>query len=191
MVPPIKGRSSSPTTNDKQKTGALAPVFLYLSMPAQAPPCIAQQRTAPVVAPNFPQCFALAAAKTPPFHQILPHTQNLLCIVCTEGFYCMHLFFAPCIACSTKQKGAFLMADTRSPFAELSFSEQQERWRVFRAQALAFQPVAQPEEQPEPAPVTTRMQKFPPPSHKNLDRVRARIGSAVQRTSSFQPTSRL
>lgn len=83
------------------------------------------------------------------------------------------------------------MADTRSPFAELSFSEQQERWRVFRAQALAFQPVAQPEEQPEPAPVTTRMQKFPPPSHKNLDRVRARIGSAVQRTSSFQPTSRL
>ena len=81
------------------------------------------------------------------------------------------------------------MADpTASPFAALSFSEQQEQWRIFRAQHLDFQEVT-----PEPAP----QQPAPPrrmpayaqnnaPQHHNLDRVRAQLAAASRRAGAFQ-----
>ena len=81
------------------------------------------------------------------------------------------------------------MADpTASPFAALSFSEQQEQWRIFRAQHLDFQEVT-----PEPAP----QQPAPPrrmpayaqnnaPQHHNLDRVRAQLAAASRRAGSYQ-----
>ena len=79
-------------------------------------------------------------------------------------------------------------ASSPSPFAALSFSEQQEQWRIFRAQHLDFQEVT-----PEPAP----QQPAPPrrmpayaqnnaPQHHNLDRVRAQLAAASRRAGAFQ-----
>lgn len=73
-----------------------------------------------------------------------------------------------------------------SPFAELSFSEQQEQWRIFRAQHLDFQQVAEKEEAPipRPAPVYTG-----PSGHHNLDRVRAQLAAASRRAGAYQPVT--
>ena len=68
---------------------------------------------------------------------------------------------------------------SKSPFSELSFSQQQEQWRIFRAQQ-------RPAEPPTPAPV---LRPLPPPSHKNLDRVRAQLSAAARHAGVFQPTS--
>ena len=45
---------------------------------------------------------------------------------------------------------------SKSPFSELSFSQQQEQWRIFRAQQLDFQAVESKKEPP-------RAQQRPPP----------------------------
>ena len=37
---------------------------------------------------------------------------------------------------------------SKSPFSELSFSQQQEQWRIFRAQQLDFQAVESKKEPP-------------------------------------------
>ncbi len=79
----------------------------------------------------------------------------------------------------------------RSPFAELSFSQQQEMWRIWRAKPLDYQeikpaePVSAPviEKPSQPAPI----QPFAPPSHKNLDRVHARISAAAANAGAFRP----
>ena len=85
---------------------------------------------------------------------------------------------------------------SKSPFSELSFSQQQEQWRMFRAQQLDFQAVETKAEPPAaairraesipPAPV---LRPLPPPSHKNLDRVRAQLSAAARHAGAFQPTS--
>ena len=66
---------------------------------------------------------------------------------------------------------------SKSPFSELSFSQQQEQWRIFRAQQRPAEPSA---------PV---LRPLPPPSHKNLDRVRAQLSAAARHAGVFQPTS--
>ena len=63
-----------------------------------------------------------------------------------------------------------------SPFAALSYGEQQEQWRIFRAQHPDFQQVAPPQEITQPA-----------PQHHNLDRVRAQLAAASKRAGAFQP----
>ena len=81
---------------------------------------------------------------------------------------------------------------SKSPFSELSFSQQQEQWRIFRAQQLDFQAVESKKEppraqqRPTPAPV---LRPLPPPRHKNLDRVRAQLSAAARHAGVFQPTS--
>lgn len=82
---------------------------------------------------------------------------------------------------------------SKSPFSELSYSQQQEQWRMFRAQQLDFKAVA-PEKTPSAAPSSNTapapaMRPLPPPSHHNLDRVRAQLSAAVRRAGAFQPTS--
>lgn len=85
---------------------------------------------------------------------------------------------------------------SKSPFSELSFSQQQEQWRMFRAQQLDFQAVESKPEPPaassrrvEPAMPSPVLRPLPPPSHKNLDRVRAQLSAAARHAGAFQPTS--
>jgi len=83
-------------------------------------------------------------------------------------------------------------ARNRSPFSDLSFSEQQEMWRIWRAQKLTYQniPPETPTAEPCPqtsAPLPSAPQPYQPPSHKNLDRVHARISAAAARTGAFTP----
>ncbi len=88
----------------------------------------------------------------------------------------------------------FMNDPKKSPFAELSFSEQQEQWRIFRARNLDFQRVPSPEPprpQPAAAPAEKRIPSAPvfrpePPRHANLDRVRSRLNAAARRTGAFQ-----
>ena len=81
------------------------------------------------------------------------------------------------------------MADsTASPFAALSFSEQQEQWRIFRAQHLDFQEVTPEPALQQPAP-PRRMPAYAQnnaPQHHNLDRVRAQLAAASRRAGAFQ-----
>ncbi|MBQ9197477.1 MAG: hypothetical protein IJ157_09610 [Clostridia bacterium] len=77
-----------------------------------------------------------------------------------------------------------------SPFAALSFSEQQEQWRIFRAQHLDFQEVAPKEEASRPQPGPARLPGYlqsAAPQHHNLDRVRAQLAAASRRAGVFQP----
>lgn len=74
-----------------------------------------------------------------------------------------------------------------SPFAALSYGEQQEQWRIFRAQHLDFQQVAPPQEITQPAPQPPRMPSYMQPQHHNLDRVRAQLAAASKRAGAFQP----
>jgi len=82
---------------------------------------------------------------------------------------------------------------SRSPFSELSFSQQQEMWRMWRAQPLAYQEIkpeacteTKTEVKSSPAPPAVP-QRYIPPEHKNLDRVHARITAAAAHTSAFRP----
>ena len=81
----------------------------------------------------------------------------------------------------------------QSPFAALSFSEQQEQWRIFRAQHLDFQQVAEQEDFAAPALHLPRAGHNPPlyeaPRHSNLDRVRAQLTAASRRAGAFQPVT--
>lgn len=81
---------------------------------------------------------------------------------------------------------------SRSPFSELTFSQQQELWRMWRAQKLDYQKIPpespKPEPLPEPAkPIAAAPQPYQPPSHKNLDRVHARIANAAAHAGDFRP----
>ena len=76
----------------------------------------------------------------------------------------------------------------KSPFAELSFTEQQEQWRMFRAQHLAFQPTA-PEPVPPQRPRLPAYMRENGPQHHNLDRVRAQLNQAARRAGTFTPVT--
>lgn len=79
-----------------------------------------------------------------------------------------------------------------SPFAALSYSEQQEQWRLFRAQHLDFQEVSPQQEFTRPQPGPGRMPAYMQsnaPQHHNLDRVRAQLAAASKRAGAFQPVT--
>ena len=83
---------------------------------------------------------------------------------------------------------------SHSPFSELSYSEQQEMWRAWRSKPLEYQDFNVPAPQaetPPPAPPAPPAVLAPqhdlPSGHKNLDRVHARISSAVARAGAFTP----
>jgi len=76
----------------------------------------------------------------------------------------------------------------KSPFAELSFTEQQEQWRMFRAQHLDFQPAA-PETPALQRPRLPAYLKENAPQHHNLDRVRAQLAQASRRAGTFTPVT--
>lgn len=77
---------------------------------------------------------------------------------------------------------------SHSPFSDLSFAEQQELWRSWRSKPLEYQDFSVPAPQAEtPPPAPPAPQPFTPPSHKNLDRVHARISSAMARAGAFSP----
>lgn len=89
------------------------------------------------------------------------------------------------------------MSDSKkSPFAELSFSQQQEQWRSFRAEKLNYQSVSKPQP-PAPKPCACAssrppmrpMPAFDAPQHANLDRIHARISAAARHTGAFQPVN--
>ena len=87
------------------------------------------------------------------------------------------------------------MSRSRSPFAELSFSQQQEMWRIWRAKPLEYQEIKPETPQTDPAPPEKAeaanplpiQPPFAPPSHKNLDRVHARISAAAAKARDFKP----
>ncbi|MBQ7454911.1 MAG: hypothetical protein IJS53_00590 [Clostridia bacterium] len=79
-----------------------------------------------------------------------------------------------------------MASSTKSPFSELSFSEQQAQWRAFRAERLEYQPVT--EEKPAPEAPARRL-PYETPRHTNLDRVRAQLTNAARRAGAFQPVS--
>lgn len=77
-----------------------------------------------------------------------------------------------------------MASSAKSPFAELSFTEQQEQWRMFRTQHLDFQPAA-----PEAVPPRPRLPDYlrdGAPRHANLDRVRDQLAQASRRAGPFQ-----
>lgn len=76
----------------------------------------------------------------------------------------------------------------KSPFAELSFTEQQEQWRMFRAQHLDFQPAAPEPPLPQRPRLPAYMQENES-QHHNLDRVRAQLNQAARRAGAFQPVT--
>ena len=89
-----------------------------------------------------------------------------------------------------QSKEVFSMANSNpSPFAALSFSEQQEQWRLFRAQHLDFQEVNPRQEFTKPQAGPARMPAYmqsSAPQHHNLDRVRAQLAAASKRAGAFQ-----
>lgn len=84
-----------------------------------------------------------------------------------------------------------MASQNQSPFAALSFSEQQEQWRQFRAQHLEYQEVAPPPQAaaPLPRPAARAVYQENAPRHHNLDRVRAQLNNAARRAGSFQSTT--
>ena len=92
-----------------------------------------------------------------------------------------------------QSKEVFSMSNsTSSPFAALSFSEQQEQWRIFRAQHLDFQEVSPQQELTRQQPTPTRTPAYMQnnaPRHYNLDRVQAQLSAASRRAGAFQPVT--
>lgn len=80
-----------------------------------------------------------------------------------------------------------------SPFAALSFSQQQDRWREWRSRQLEYKKAA--EDNPLPKEETDALQEnhMPPASaaptrHRELDKVLARHKTALRRTGQFMTT---
>lgn len=82
-----------------------------------------------------------------------------------------------------------MASQTKSPFSELSFSEQQEMWRAFRAQHLEYQQVGAQEEPAAVAAPKRRAVPYEAAEHKNLSRVYDRLSSAARRAGIYQSVS--
>ena len=85
-----------------------------------------------------------------------------------------------------------------SPFAALSYQEQQDRWLEWRSRQLDYQAVAQadvPETGEKNDPPAAPALKMPflrqaaPSRHRELDQVLARHAQAARRAGAFQSTS--
>lgn len=88
-------------------------------------------------------------------------------------------------------------ASNVSPFAALSYQEQQDRWLEWRSRQLDYQPASQtekPAREPDPAPRnesypalrTPNMRIAAPTRHRELDEVLTRHRQATQKAGSFQ-----
>ena len=86
-----------------------------------------------------------------------------------------------------------------SPFAAMTYQEQQDRWLEWRSRQLDYQP-AEKEPQPEAAGKAEPEESLPPLTlpfvrqaaptrHRELDRVLARHTQAAKRAGNFQSTS--
>lgn len=88
-----------------------------------------------------------------------------------------------------------------SPFAALTYQEQQDRWLEWRSRQLDFRP-APTEETPPPSPPRSPLERPAPPTlqlpyfrqaaptrHMELDRVLSRHAQASKRTGAFQTAS--
>ena len=77
-----------------------------------------------------------------------------------------------------------------SPFASLSFAQQQDKWRQWRSQQLEYKKAA--EEAPLPEEKTE--ETLPPPArpaptrHRELDKVLSRHSQALKKAGAFQVT---
>ena len=81
----------------------------------------------------------------------------------------------------------------QSPFAALSFAQQQDRWREWRSRQLDYQdtPLERPApaEPAMPAPPLPYLRHPAPTRHQELDRVLARHAQAARRAGSFRPVT--
>ena len=78
-----------------------------------------------------------------------------------------------------------------SPFAALSYQEQQDRWLEWRSRQLDYRD-AEPEgreEATKPSYGAPRLRAAVPTRHQELDQVLARHKQALQRAGAFQTTS--
>ena len=80
-----------------------------------------------------------------------------------------------------------------SPFAALSFSQQQDKWREWRSRQLEYKKAA--EDNPLPMEETDALQEnhmppapAAPTRHRELDKVLARHKTALRRTGQFMTT---
>lgn len=82
------------------------------------------------------------------------------------------------------------MKNDTSPFAEKSWQEQQEQWRVWRSMQLEYRPAE--EETKMPKAETIHKEQMPvrpvPSRHRELDRVLSRHKAAVNRAGAFRQT---
>lgn len=81
-----------------------------------------------------------------------------------------------------------------SPFAALSYEEQQRRWMAWRSRQLDYQPAREsPVEEagaPSEAPLRLPQLRDPAPTqHRELDQVLQRHRQALRRAGAFQPIS--
>ena len=84
-----------------------------------------------------------------------------------------------------------------SPFAALTYQEQQERWLAWRSRQLDYKsaetPPAEPSVPPEPPVPPVRLpyfQQAAPTRHQELDRVLSRHAAAVRKTGPFTKAER-
>ncbi len=87
----------------------------------------------------------------------------------------------------------------QSPFAALSFSQQQDRWREWRSRQLDYQETpleplsprpAQEKRASAPPTLTLPFLRQPAPTrHQELDQVLARHALAARRAGAFQPVT--
>lgn len=89
-----------------------------------------------------------------------------------------------------------------SPFAAMSYQEQQDRWLEWRSRQLDYRPAGKPQEdQPIPYPsedtnettlppvILPNLRQVAPTRHKELDKVLARHHQAAKRAGHFLPIS--
>lgn len=90
----------------------------------------------------------------------------------------------------------------QSPFAALSFAQQQDRWREWRSRQLDYQDAplerpapadvpraAAPQEPPLPKLTLPFLRQAAPTRHQELDRVLARHAQAARQAGSFYPVT--
>lgn len=78
-----------------------------------------------------------------------------------------------------------------SPFAALSYAEQQRRWLAWRSRQLDYRPAGEDmQKAPPPAPLRTpNLPLTAPPRHRELDRVLLRHRQALRRAGAFRDAS--
>ena len=80
---------------------------------------------------------------------------------------------------------------SESPFAALSWEEQQHRWMEWRSRQLDYRPTEEAPPVPKAPEKGLRAPNLPmsaPPRHRELDQVLSRHRTALRRAGEFHPT---